>query len=100
MNPCPVSGPMTSNSSHHDRADNSSRNSLAKSKTLRESKENILQATLAVCRQSRSYAQLIQCAFAGDAAIAQQHQTVTNTGCIDELMNREHQRSPALDLRA
>src|SRR5947209_16577578 len=93
---CPTSGPSTTSNTIHARELASSRRSLSNSSrhapTSRERKKDLLDVGVGTIG---ARAELVERAFADDASVAQQHESVANPGGIVQLVDREQQRSPA-----
>src|SRR5690242_199462 len=94
MKACPTSGPSTMRSTSQARELASSRRSLSNKRrhdvASGERKKNLFDVGV---RQLGATAQLVQCAFADDESLAEQHETIANAHRIVELMDREQKRA-------
>src|SRR5438105_15272484 len=95
MNDTPTSGPISISMSHHERDATSSRYSFSRSQLiapLREGKEGLLEIGRAIAVRRRDGRQLVERAFAADAAAAQQHEAIAHARSVADLMDRQQHR--------
>src|SRR5690349_12295140 len=99
MNDTPTSGPMSTSITHQERDAISSRHSLARSQRhgdLGERKKHLLEIGGMAPDAPGGYGrQLVVRAFAGDPAVAEEHEPIADPGGIADLMDRQNYRAAA-----
>src|SRR5437870_12658544 len=98
MRPWPTNAPTTMSRNQNDLDAASSRSSCASSQRsapwLGEGKKDLLEATGLVVADGGRDPQLVDRTFTGDAASAQEDETVADALGVAELVDREEQRAP------
>src|SRR3954466_10976093 len=105
MNVTPTSGPIATSNTHHARDATSSRYSFASSHkkegtaffavpSLGERKEHLFQIVRGAAACGGERPELVERAFAADAAAAQQHEAIAHPRRVVDLVNRQEHGPP------